>query len=808
MKKEDDYKYIPVCILLLLLTQLILPELAFSQEKGSIRGIVKDESTGEGLPHVNVGILNTKQGTTTNADGYFAIVNLPADSVILSFSYIGYQNKTVTLDSTSSDQLLEVELAKTTSQLGEVTVKAEEYDYIKTDRISRTSISPRQIANLPSIGEKDISRALQLLPGVSGTNESTAGLYVRGGTPDQNLIVLDGITLYKVDHFFGFFSAFNSNAIQDVQLYKGGYPAKYGGRLSSVMELNGRSGNFNEFSFSGGLSALSADATVEFPVTEKASVLISGRRSYTDIIRTGIYNKIFGLFDDGDTGPGGATGGPFGGGQFQTEPDFNFYDLNTKITYRPSKKDLVALSLYGGRDNLDNSREQEFGGFGPNSSEEDVTDVTISDETRWGNRGVGLRWSRFWNDRLYSNAVLSYSNYYSDRNRQNSSEDEEQAFGGFDIRGENDVRDFTLKLDTEYKLSDSNDLKIGGQITQNDINYQNTLNDTLNVVDRSDLGTIYSGYLQDDWTLFDRLRLTAGMRASYFDVTDQVYWQPRASLELTITEQLKVKGAWGRYNQFINRTVLEDIQQGSTDFWLLTGNDGMPVGSSEHYIVGASYERPNFLIDVEAYQKDLSGLSEYSLRFGGPLSSIEQEELFFYGDGTTRGIDVLFKQNIGRYTGWASYTLSDTDYTFEGLNNGNPYPALHDQTHEFKLVSSFKLGQWTLAANWVYATGKPYSAPVGYYDLTLLDGSEYSYLHIGDKNGFRLPAYHRMDLSATYEFNLGTEGNSAKLGLSVFNVYNRNNVWYREFSVDEQNVAVTDINYLGFTPNLFFRINL
>ncbi|NGP75129.1 TonB-dependent receptor [Balneolaceae bacterium YR4-1] len=809
MGKAENKKYIQKAILTLLMAHLFLPELALSQHSGSIRGIVKDESTGEGLPNVNVGILNTKRGTTTNADGYFTIVNLPSDSVSLSFSYIGYKSKTVTIDSEATVQLLEVQLAKATTQLDEVTVEAEEYEFIKSDRISRTSISPTQIQYLPSLGEKDISRALQLLPGVSGTNESTAGLFVRGGTPDQNLITLDGITLYKVDHFFGFFSAFNSNAIQDVQLHKGGYPAKYGGRLSSVMELNGRSGNFNEFKFSGGLSALSADATLEFPVTDKASVLISGRRSYTDILQTGIYNKIFGLFDDGNTGPGGGEiQGPFGGGQFQTEPDFNFYDLNTKITYRPSNSDLIAISLYGGQDNLDNSRVQQFGGFGPNSSEEDITDLSINDVTKWGNRGAGLRWSRLWNDRLYTNVVLSYSNYFSDRVRQNSSESDEQAFGGFDISGENDVRDVTFKFDAEYKVSDSNDLNIGGQITQNEIDYRNTINDTLNVVNRSNLGTIYTGYVQDDWTLFDRLLITTGIRASYYDVTEEFYWQPRASLELRLTDRLKLKGAWGKYNQFINRTVQEDIQQGSTDFWLLTGNDGMPVGSSEHYIVGASYERPNFLLDVEVYQKNLSGLSEYSLRFGGPLSSIEQEELFFYGDGITKGIDVLFKQNIGRYTGWISYTLSDTDYTFDGLNNGNSYPALHDQTHELKLVSSYKFGKWTLAANWVYATGKPYSAPVGYYDLTLLDGTEYSYLHIGGKNEFRLPAYHRMDLSATYEFNLGTGGNNAKLGLSVFNVYNRDNVWYREFSVDDQNVAVTDINYLGFTPNLFFRINL
>ena len=808
MKKNESTEHTIKRVLLALTTLLILPQLAFAQHSTSVRGIVKDKDTGEGLPHVNVGMVNTQRGTTTNADGYFTIVNLPADSIVLSFSYIGYQQKTVKLDSIGGNSLLEIELVKTTAQLDEVTVKAEEYEYIKTGRISRTSISPTQIQYLPSIGEKDISRALQLLPGVSGTNESTAGLYVRGGTSDQNLMMLDGITLYKVDHFFGFFSAFNSNAIQDVQLYKGGYPAKYGGRLSSVVELSGRSGNYKEFKFNGGISALSADAMVEFPVSDKASVLISARRSYTDIIRTGIYNSIFGLFEEETGGPAGeAPGGPFGGGQFQTEPDFNFYDLNTKITYRPSESDLLALSLYGGQDNLDNSRDQQFGGFGPNAGNDDITTTNNTDITKWGNRGVGLRWSRLWNDRLYSNTVLSYSNYFSDRDRQNSSE-AERDFGGFDVRGENDVRDFTFKLDTEYKISNTNDLEFGFQVTNNDIDYQNTINDTLNVVDRSDLGTITSGYLQNNWTLFDRLLLTAGIRGSYYNETDKTYWQPRASLELSFTDHIKLKGAWGRYNQFINRTVQEDIQQGSTDFWLLTGNDGMPVGSSEHYVVGASYERPRFLLDVEAYQKNLNGLSEYSLRFGGPLSSIDQEELFYFGDGITRGVDILFKQNLGRYTGWLSYTLSSTDYTFEGLNDGNPYPALHDQTHELKLVSSFTTGPWTLAANWVYATGKPYSAPVGSYEITLLDGTGYSYLHIGKKNGFRLPAYHRMDLSATYRFSLGTEGNNAKVGLSVFNLYNRDNVWYREFAVEDQTTAVTDVTYLGFTPNLFFRINL
>jgi hypothetical protein len=252
--------------------------------------------------------------------------------------------------------------------------------------------------------------------------------------------------------------------------------------------------------------------------------------------------------------------------------------------------------------------------------------------------------------------------------------------------------------------------------------------------------------------------------------------------------------------------VNENITEGARDFWLLADGENVGVQSATHYIAGASYETPACLFDVEAYHKDLSGLSEFTLRFQRDNIGFEESDLFYDGTGVARGVEFLLQRKTGKLTGWLSYTLANTENTFEDLNDGEPFPALHDQRHEFKIVSSLKLSpRLNVSGTWAFATGRPYTSPESQYFLTLLDGSEQSYIHVGGKNGERLPNYHRLDAAVHYRFPIG--GSRADVGLSVFNLYNRTNVWYKEFDLSETPVTVTDINYLGFTPNISFRID-
>ncbi len=788
----------------------------------TLRGRVIDKNSGETLPFATVFEEGTTNATTTNVDGNFSLMDLATDTSTITIQYMGYQTKTIKLYPELVGLNTTVfELSSNATQLQEIVILDKKEHMIKaSSEISKISLSPAQLSGLPSLGEKDIFRSLQMLPGVSGTNETSSGLFVRGGTPDQNLILFDGFTVYHVDHFYGFFSAFNANAVKDIQFHKGGFEAAFGGRLSSVVELTGKNGNTNQLAGNVGISALSANGSLEAPFADgKGSFFISARRSYTDIIRSGLYNNIFDLFNEGSEenqgiggpgGPGGPGGQRGGFGQTQNEPAFYFYDLNGKVTYRPSDRDVLSFSIYNGEDNLDNSNDfdsNQLGIFGDDGG--GFNNNTI-DLNSWGNVGTSFKWSRQWGDRLYTNTVLSYSNYFTDRERYSETEVSRQDTT-FNIRTgifeDNDVIDATLRIDNEYALNQQHNIGFGLQATHNQVQYLQLQNDTTTVLDRDDGGQTYAVYVQDTWEPNDALTIKPGIRATYYSETEQYYVEPRLSLSYQVAPEFKVKAAWGQFNQYVTRVVREDISQGSRDFWLLSNDEINPVSNATHYIAGLSYETDAFLFDVEGYYKDLNGLSEYTLRLTNNFfaQSTEVSELFYEGTGYSRGLEFLAQKKFGAYTGWISYTLSETIHEFPELSD-EPYPALHDQTHEFKSVNSWRVGPWTLSGTWVYATGRPFTSPIGGYELTLLDGTDNSYITIGEKNGFRLPAYHRMDVSATYGWNWGPRA-KAELGMSVFNLYNNTNIWYKTFEVIEDEIVVTDVNTIGFTPNIFFNIS-
>lgn len=308
----------------------------------TISGVVISGDNQERLPFSDIIIKGTNQGTSTNVDGFFSLIDVPEDSLILQIFYVGYSTKELRIEAGNLDvKNLKIEL-QSGVQLGEVVVSSKSYKVMNaSEGVSTIQISPAQLSLLPNVGEVDIFRSLQLLPGVSGSNESSSGLYVRGGTPDQNLVLLDGMTVYNVDHFFGFFSAFNADAVKDVQLFKGAFPAKYGGRLSSVVDLTGKTGNPTKVQGNVGLNLLNARAGIQIPLFKKGSFSIYGRRSYTDIIRSGVYNKIFDVFTQTENPP------DIDGLEINTiEPDFYFFDLNSKLSYSPTEKDVVALSYY------------------------------------------------------------------------------------------------------------------------------------------------------------------------------------------------------------------------------------------------------------------------------------------------------------------------------------------------------------------------------------------------------------------------------------------------------------------------------
>ncbi len=779
---------------------------ASTRSKISVSGWIYDNSTHETLPYSTASIGGLPSGSIANVDGHFMLMEVPSDTSTLVFSFLGYETQRVHLTPETADENLYIYMHPVDYRIEEVMIVGEEKKLVTyAEKTSQISLRPSQIDILPNLGEKDIFRTLQLMPGVSSGNETSSGLHVRGGTPDQNLILLDGFTVYHVDHFYGFLSAFNADAIKDVQLYKGGFESKYGGKISSVMELTGKTGNTKKVSGGVGISALSGSAHLEVPVSDKLNLFVSGRRSYTDFIQSGLYTKINEMYN-------GATQAATTSGRmarFQSEPKFYFYDLNAKATYKPNQKDIVTLSFYNGKDVLDKTSDASthLGKFGGSNDNYNMNRVDV---LNWGNWGASSKWSRQWNDKFYSNTTFAFSNYFSERdNYMERTITEEDGSTSVTTDGSienNNILDYTLRTDNEYRLTQNNTLEFGLQGSMMDIGYYYTQNDSLEMIDARTKGLTLSAYVQDKIYIKDKMTLVYGLRSTWYNLTNKVYLEPRISANYKLNDRWNLKASWGKYYQYTNRVVRENVLEGNRDFWLLADDEIIPVSSAYHYIAGISYEAPHYLVDIEVFYKPMKGLAEYTMRNESfrRVSTSSLPENFYWGSGTAMGFEVLLQKKFGAYTGWLGYTYSRVKHQFDELNGGEAYPSMYDQPHEVNFVNTYQWGNWVLGATFVYNTGQTYTAPVGAYQLTLLDRTVADYIHVGDKNAFRLPAYHRLDLSVTYRFTLGQT--KSNLGVSLFNVYGRDNVWYREFDVQDNEIIISDVNTLGFTPNVFFSI--
>lgn len=777
----------------------------------NLSGLVRDKNSGESLPFANVGVKGTATGTFTNADGIFSLVNVPSDTSTLLVTYIGYRTAVIYLspELPLTNLLIEMELQSQT--LKEVVISGEQEQLMQAnDKISTLKITPQKLSTLPNIGEKDVIRSFQLMPGVSAANESSSNLYVRGGTPDQNLLLYDGFTVYQVDHLYGFYSAFNSNAIKDVQLYKGGFESKYGGRLSSVTEITGKDGNSKGFSMGGEISLLSFNMYAEIPIGRRFTSLIAFRRSYQGLL----YDKIFKQFTNSSQvkqvsfKEGG--GAPPGGAPSMTSTISSyFYDLNAKFTYRPSPKDILSLSFYNGTDHLDNGMKMSNSGGGgmPNFSMEN-TDLTL-----YGNIGSGFRWSRSWNTRLYGNTLISFSNYYSKRDRSSSGNHSGGEGGAGDINSgleeNNNLLDLSLKSDYSYNLSTHHLFGGGIFITDYLISYDYGESDTSIYLQKNQTGMLVGGYLQDRMRFFNtRLTITPGLRFSYFSPTGKLYPEPRLAISYNITGKIKLVGETGKFYQFANRVLREDILSGSRDFWILSDGENIPITSAWHYIAGVSYENKSFLASVEGYYKAIDGITEYSVRFKPGPGGNGYSENFFSGVGYATGVEFLLQKKIGNLTGWITYTLGEACNKISVYGNSY-FPATQDVTHEFKFVSMYDFKNWSFSLTWLYASGRPYTAPDGAYTVALVNGTTQTFIDFGDKNSSRLPDYHRLDIGVNYHLRSKlTNREWGNVGLSVFNLYNRTNIWYKEFQIIDGTILETDKLFLGFTPNITITLKL
>jgi len=771
------------------------------EEKYSIINIsvrLEDITSSEPLPYALASVENSTLFSTTNKQGVFNFLNIP-DSAKIQISYLGYKDTLIVAKNLKET----LRLTPDPALLKEVVIKDQGSNTIQYgEETSKITFNPSALDRLPVLGGNDVFRALQLLPGISGTNETSSGLIVRGSSPDKNLVLLDGYSLYHVDHFYGIYSAFNSKAIKSVQLYKGNFLAKYGGRSSSVMVLTAKDGNKTKFSGDIGVNFVDVNGVFEFVLSDKLTLVAAARRSITDVVENYLFKELFdkAVINSGDVN--NVSNLDYN----EVNPNFSFGDYNLKMTYQPSKDDNLALSFYASNDNL----SYEYV-----SNLEKFVEYTTSERSIWGNLGFSTIWSKQWSKKLATQTQIAYSSYYSNTKLENSFvyndtlglADEEYLQAQ-----NNNVRDFTLKIDNQYRTSKNTIIDFGVANTFNTINLSSTINEEEFPLLKQE-GNQFQFYADYNVFITPKIETKLGLRGNYFNLTDILYWEPKINLKYHVLPWMTLKGSWALNNQMISRILRLDLFTSNPDFWLLSDRN-IPVINSNHFAGGVHLDLSIITLDIEGYISNtydevqyLPSLRNFDIEEKGP------DELYVSGNSKTRGIEVLVEKGVGNYSGWISYTLSNSLNYFEELNGGKPFPSRFDQRHELKLVNMYNIKKWNFSLIWIYGTGKPFSAPEGSYSLSTIDGSNISNIAYSRINNERLPNYHRLDLSSTYNFKLGNT--KAKVGLSIFNVYNRKNIKYRRFSKinfdEDGNILandkyiVSDILLLGVTPSVFLN---
>lgn len=747
----------------LFLILFFLPLVSFSQNKFTISGYVKDSLSGETLIGATISLQGKAKSITSNQYGFFSIT-LSEGTYFFICSYIGYQSKVEEITLTADNQFnFDLRPRTTTSEAIVISSKRRDAN-VKNAQMGKLDLSIEQIKSVPAfLGEIDILKTIQLLPGVRNAGEGSAGIYVRGGGPDQNLIILDDAVVYNTGHLFGFFSIFNADAIKNTSLIKGGMPAQYGGRLSSVLDISMKEGNDKNFQAEGGIGLIASRISLQGPIKkEKSSFIISARRTYVDALAKPFVKKTSQFHGSG----------------------YYFYDLNAKVNYKFSEKDRIYLSGYFGKDKFDyvNGRQ------------------SLKVKIPWGNSTGTFRWNHVFNNRLFGNTTLVFNDY-----NFNFSADQ----NNFELSLFSGIRDLNVKQDFDLYPFTGHKLKFGGQYTYHTF--------TPSVFSGKQDSTIFKPnnpqtkyahevalYVQDDWDISSRIKINAGLRWSGFQqigaykiYTTDVYGnkldstvykkgepvisynglEPRFTLRYSLNDETSIKAAVTKNYQYIH-LVSNAGTTLPTDLWVPSTYKVKPQ-ESWLYALGLfkNFNDNNYETSVEIYYKHMKNQIEYEEGYT-PATLEDTENFFTFGKAWSYGSEFFINKTKGRLTGWIGYTLSWTWRKFPALNFGNKYPAKFDRRNDLSVVGTYELSKkWKLSADFVFGTGNAATLPQQFYIFQGVLTQEYSRI-----NEYRLPSYHRLDFSAIYTPNKKSNKRlRSQWVFSVYNLYSRKNPYFIYF---------------------------
>lgn len=746
----------------------------------TLSGILKDSSTGEVLIGALVFVKEPEPiGISTNEYGFYSI-SLKSGRYKVIYSFTGYINDTVSLD-LKNDLRIDKSLKPFLYSTEEISV-TDDYDSEKIGKpISGVEkFDLKEIKKIPVLfGERDILKTIQLLPGIKGSSEGSSGISVRGGNYDQNLIVLDEAHVYNVSHMLGFFSTFNSDAINDVTVYKGTQPSHYGGRLSSVIDIKLKEGNNKNYNLSGGLGLISSNVKLEGPIVrDKGSFIISGRRSYADLFLK--------LSSDEE----------------MRNRELYFYDINLKSNYQVSDKDRIYFSGYYGRDKM---------GFGSDF---------IAD---WGNSTGTFRWNHILSNKLFSNTSLIFSNYsYNISTKDNDN--------NYNIKSS--ITDFSIKEELQLFPNNSHSIRFGFNVMHHDVTpgLVDMVYNTFSVVqDAQERKSIESSiWLNDEWSATKKLNISAGLRITAFsilgkgnfynldesnNIIDTVTYnggivktyinpEPRLSLSYLLSSKSSLKAAYTRNIQHIH-LLSNSTSSNPTDKWVSSTNNIKPeIG--DLISLGYFYNNGNYEYSIEGYYKKIQNVIDYKDNANVTNTDAIESQLL-YGDGRSYGLEFLFKKKVGKITGWISYMLSRTEQKINNINKSEWYASKQDITHDISVVGIYNLSnKFTFSATWVYHTGNTVTFPGGKYII-----NNKVVFYYTDRNSYRMPAYHRLDVGGTV--NLGS-GNrfSSELAFGCYNLYGNKNAYTIDFRESRTNPDKTDAvkTYLfQWVPYITWNVN-
>ena len=756
---------------------LIFP-CAVAQNLFTISGFVREAGSQEQLPGVNVYVPGTPYGVVTNTYGFYSLTMPGSDTLRLVYSFVGYEKQEKNLIFAKNTEINT--LLTGVNQLDEITVSARrQEDYVsRSAQMSTIEVPIEQIKKVPAFfGEKDVLKVLQLMPGVQKGSEGQTGLYVRGGGPDQNLIILDDAVVYNASHLFGFFSIFNSDALRSVELTKGGFPARYGGRLSSVLDMNMKEGSKDKLHGEGGIGLISSRLTLEGPLVKgKSSFLVSGRRTYIDILAAPLIASQQ-VSED-----------------VKVKPGYYFYDLNAKVNYDFGQKNKLYLSGYFGRDRF--------------SAQETGSDTESRNGLNWGNATATLRWNHLFGQKLFANTSVIASNFnfgvssYSNNKALNDGTNDE-----FSLEYNSRIRDIGIKTDFDYYPVAHHAVKFGVQAT-----FHRFVPSALAIqgsflnqpIERSvtPINVIEGGiYAEDTWQPFDALKMNVGFRLSSFQTETKTYVrpEPRFSAALRLAQNFSFKASYAQMNQYVH--LLSNTGLGlPTDLWVPTTDRVAPQQSQQ---VAAGFakdlERPALTLTWEGYYKNMNNILNYKegssfLSLNGEnANELSWEDNVTAGRGWSYGTEFLIQKKTGRFSGWIGYTLSWTKWQFPELNFGEIFFPRYDRRHDISVVGIYELSKRiTLSGTWVYGTGNALTIPLSQYNA-YRDNATYvrdqlnwtgrSVNEYGPKNTFRAEPYHRLDFAI--QFHKQKKRHERTWEFGIYNAYNRRNPFFYDIATEE-----------------------